>query len=752
MDMITAVNVTLNNCDKEQIQISGAIQPHGVLFVLKEPQLDILQVSQNTEDLIGISPDDLVSQPLVNLLGKEQTDSITQCLAKDFEQVNPLKITLIRNNEERLFNGIIHRSLDDLILLDLEPLASGEDGDTNFFRFYQLTKGTLNKMQSTFNLPELCQAIVEDIQGLTGFDRVMVYRFEEDLSGHVIAETKREDLSPFLGLHYPATDIPKPARLLYKLNWLRLIPDIDYQPVKLPLNPENNRPFDLSYSVLRSVSPIHIEYLKNMGVQASMSISLIQRNRLWGLIACHHYTPKYLTYQVRTACEFLGQVMSLEIASKEENQDLDYKQSLKMIHPKLIESLSQSEDWVEGLATIGKSLLKLVGAQGVILCAEGELVQIGKTPSKSDSSLLIQWVKTKINEENVFYTNCLIKHYPAASDFTDVASGLLALEISKIRDNYILWFRPEVLQTVNWAGNPNKDVKIEADGSLTLSPRQSFNLWKETVRDTSIPWKVCEIQEAIELKNTLVSIVLRKVDELAQLNLELQRSNNELDAFAYIASHDLKEPLRGIHNYSNFLLEDYAQILDDEGVNKLQTLVSLTQRMEELISVLLNYSRLGRADLDLRSTDLGKLIKGIENVLSINEDKERVEIIIPRPLPVVKCDPVLVDQVFSNLIINGIKYNNQPHKLVEIGWLNSQANEEQESQIFYVKDNGIGIREKHLDIIFRIFKRLHGQNKYGGGTGAGLTIVKKIIERHGGKIWVESIYGKGTTFYFTLQE
>ena len=748
MDIVTAANVTLTNCDQEQIHLPGSIQPHGVLFVLQEPQLEIVQVSQNTEALIGIAPQDLVSQPLINVLGEQQTDLLTQYLAKDFEQVNPLKISLTQDNENHLFNGIIHRSPDGTIVLELEPVNSSQE--TNFFQFYQMTKGTLTKMQSTFDLQDLCQVIVEEIQTLTGFDRVMVYRFDADNSGHVIAETKREDLSPFLGLHYPPTDIPQPARRLYQLNLLRLIPDVDYQPVELPLNPENNQPFDLSYSVLRSVSPIHIEYLKNMGVQASMSISLIQKQSLWGLIACHHYSSKYISYEVRTACEFLGQVMSLEIASKEENQDLDYKQSLKKIQAKLLENLYQTEDWVEGLATGSKNLLNLVGAQGVILCAEGELIQIGNTPSKSDSYLLIQWVKTKISEENVFCTNSLIKDYPAAADFTDVASGLLALEISKIREHYILWFRTEVLQTVHWAGNPNKDVKIEEDGSLTLSPRQSFNLWKETVQYTSLPWKNCEIQEAVELKNTIVGIVLKKVDELAQINLELQRSNLELDSFAYIASHDLKEPLRGIHNYSNFLLEDYAQILDEAGVEKLQTLVRLSQRMEELISVLLHYSRLGRAELALQATDVGQLIEDIQDILKINQADQGVEIHIPRPLPWVECDPVLLEQVFSNLINNALKYNNSCPKWVEIGWLDSQAEEAPENLVFYVKDNGIGIREKHLDVIFRIFKRLHGLSKYGGGTGAGLTIVKKIVERHGGKIWVESTYGQGTTFYFTL--
>ncbi|MEQ8536377.1 MAG: ATP-binding protein [Coleofasciculus sp. D1-CHI-01] len=749
MNTVTAKNVTLNNCDKEQIHIPSSIQPHGVLLVLKEPHLDILQVSQNTEQLLGVSPEHLVEQPLSNILGLEQTNSITDCLTGDFEQVNPLPITLTQDNQPQQFNGIVHRSPDGVIILELEPIIGAQQA--NFFQFYQLTKGTLTKLQQAFNLEALCQIMVNEIQALTGFDRVMIYRFDPDNSGHVIAETKREDLEPFLGLHYPATDIPQPARRLYQLNLLRLIPDSHYPPVELPLNPETQKPFDLSYSVLRSVSPIHVEYLHNMGVQASMSISLLQNKRLWGLIACHHDQPNYVPYEIRTACEFFGQVMSLELAAKEKNQDLDYKRQIKVLQPKLMASLSQSDDWVEGLVKNSDTLLQLVGAEGVILSAEGELTQIGKTPSKAESSLLIQWLKQTIYDQNIFHTDALSQEYTPATDFAEVASGLLALEISKIRDNYILWFRPEVVQTVPWAGNPQKDAKVEADGSLTLSPRQSFDLWQETVKSRSLPWKECEIEEALELKNTIINIVLRKVDELAQLNLELQRSNNELDAFAYIASHDLKEPLRGIHNYSNFLLEDYAEILDTAGVNKLETLVQLTQRMEELISVLLSYSRLGRAELVMKPTNLGELIEEIQDVLMINQVGSDIEIRIPRPLPVVNCDPILVKQVFSNLINNAVKYNNNYPKWIELGWLEEESRDSSPgSLIFYVKDNGIGIREKHLDTIFRIFKRLHGQTKYGGGTGAGLTIVKKIVERHGGKIWVESTYGEGTTFYFTL--
>jgi light-regulated signal transduction histidine kinase (bacteriophytochrome) len=249
--------------------------------------------------------------------------------------------------------------------------------------------------------------------------------------------------------------------------------------------------------------------------------------------------------------------------------------------------------------------------------------------------------------------------------------------------------------------------------------------------------------------------LLRKINELAELNLELERSNTELDAFAYIASHDLKEPLRGIHNYSNFLLEDYAELLDAEGVDKLHTLIKLTKRMEDLINALLHFSRLGRQELTFQSFNLNQSLESIAELFTVSKRGENIEIRIPRSLPKIVGDRVLLEEVFTNLISNAFKYNNQSEKWVEIGFLDptlSNSLEPSQPQLltFYVRDNGIGIQEKHLDTIFRIFKRLHSLNKYGGGTGVGLTIVKKIIELHHGTIWIESSYGRGSTFYFTL--
>ncbi|MGK7901269.1 MAG: ATP-binding protein [Hormoscilla sp.] len=766
--------VNLTNCDREPIHIPGHIQPHGILFVLSEPDLRIEQVSNTTTAILGIPPQEMLGQRLKTWMSPATMAKIPPALATagDFAHLNPLKAELQISQKVLTFNGIVHRSPQDKIILELEPRTFSEENP--FFQFYKLTKGILGQMQRATNLTELCHLTVAEVRKLTGFDRVMIYRFAPDGSGEVIAEDKLAEIEPYLGLHYPDTDIPKQAKHLYCFNWLRLIPDVDYQPAApiLMASPEETAvaetavfspsSLDLSYTVLRSVSSIHIEYLKNMGVGASMSISLQKEGKLWGLIACHHLTPRFVSYEIRTVCEFLGQVMSLELTSKEERENQSEKISLKKIQTKFVDRLSAADNLLDALVGTEEdraTLLELVNAEGAVVCLDGDFTYIGKTPNSAEIRDLLVGLEDKF-QQHLFVTDRLPHLYPQAAEFQEVASGLLALEIAKVQQNYILWFRPEILQQVTWAGNPNKNKRLEEDGTVTLSPRESFAQWQETVYQTSLNWQPWEIEGAVELRSAIVSIMLRKAEEMTAINRELERSNIELDAFAYIASHDLKEPLRGIHNYSTFLLEDYSNVLDAEGVDKLETLVRLTKRMEDLIESLLHFSRLGRQDLNLQFLDLNALVKNVMEVISMSKVEENVEVRIPRPLPQVWGDRVMIEELLTNLIGNAIKYNNRAEKWVEIGYKDEReslppVNYNSEGhywQSFYIRDNGIGIREKHLDSIFRIFKRLHGQNKYGGGTGAGLTIVKKIVERHGGKIRVESVYGEGSTFYFTLPQ
>ncbi|MBD2255744.1 ATP-binding protein [Nostoc parmelioides] len=744
---MTVQTVDLTNCDREPIHIPGLIQPHGVLLAINLSNLEIVQVSNNTEQLLGRQPQDLLGKPLSQLFDAKQVDTIQKCLNGDFESLNPINLSLKRQNKSLRFDGIVHQ-LDGVALLELEPKKL--KGKRDFFDFYQQVKGTITKIQKASTMEQMCQVVVSEVRKITGFERVMVYRFDEDETGIVIAEDTNQE-PPYLNLRYPPSDIPKQARQLYTCNWLRIIPNANYQPVELipATNPLTNQTLDLSLSVLRSVSPIHLEYLQNMGVVASMSISLVQDQKLWGLIACHDSATKYIPYSLRAACEFIGQVMSLELANKEASVDQEYKIHLKSLQTQFVESLSQAEYFVDGIAQMDSQLLELVSATGAVICSEDNCIRIGETPGEAEIYALLDWIKPQLHH-NLFHTRSLAQIYPAAESFKAVASGVLALEISKVHPNYLLWFRPEVIQTVNWGGNPHKPVEVEEDGSLRLSPRKSFALWQETVRGCALPWKACEIAAVAELSSLIVGVVLRQADELASINIELQRSNEELDSFAYVASHDLKEPLRGIHNYANFLMEDYAETLTEDGVAKLQTLVKLTQRMEDLINSLLHFSRLGRTELIWQQVNLNDLVQQAIATLTISRPQNQIDFRIPQPLPTIECDRAQVNELFTNLISNAIKYNDKPQRWVEIGFLQRTREQATSFYTFYVRDNGIGIPPEHQEKIFQIFRRLHGRDEYGGGNGAGLTIARKIVERLGGKIWVESTLNEGSTFYFTL--
>lgn len=522
------INQALNviNEEREPIHTPGSIQPHGLLCVLSALDFRITQVSLNAADILGILPEKLLDRPLADFIDRDHLAEVTACLDPASEQTNPINLAVTVEGFTRYFNGIVHRAISGEIVLELEPIAATAKRD--FTQSYRNLKDTLAKIQVTKTLSDLCNLIVKEVRQLTGFDRVMVYRFNQDGDGTVIAEDRQPNLESFLGLYYPDTDIPQRAKHLYLLNWLRLLPDVNHQPSLLTGLPGTEpADLDMSHCVLRSLSPCHIQYLQNMRVVASMSISLIQQQRLWGMIACHHTTPKYVPYEIRTLCEFLGQLMSTELSVKEATQNLDYKLRLKATQVQFVNRLTNATDFLQALEDAPDDLLFLTGAQGAAVCESDRVALIGNTPDKEAVLDLLAWLPDRL-QDDLFVTDSLPSLYPEAQAYKTVASGLLAMAISKSQQRYVLWFRPEFLQTVTWAGNPDTPAQIEADGSVTLSPRQSFAAWQETVRLKSLDWLQCEIEGAIELRSLIVDVILAQTDEMARVNLELKRSNIEL--------------------------------------------------------------------------------------------------------------------------------------------------------------------------------------------------------------------------------
>ena len=756
--------ITLTNCDSEPVQTPGCVLAHGALLVLRLTDLTIIQASENTDRLLGQPPQTLLNKSVGVAIGPDGEARLKAFLAHEPTERNPLyAFTLPARGDVPPLDvpplDVTVHTIDGMAVVEFEATGRTGAGEPDY---YALVKKTVTRLQTARTLREFCDLTADEFRTLTGLDRVMVYKFHADGHGEVVAESKREDLDPWLGLHYPAEDIPKPAREVFKQIWVRPVPDVSGELAELvPLaNPDTGRPLTMTYCALRGASVMYTEYLKNMKVTAALTLAIRSGGELWGFINGHHYDgPKFVPYQVRAACEFLAQVVSLQHQAAEDREQLVYRLKLDGTHQQLVAQAAQDA----GLATMtdGRpTLLDGIAAGGAAIYHHNRWWRVGNTPTETQLEALGEWLNDRPEfatpTRPLYSTDALSRDYPPASAFTDVASGVLATPLSRTNRNLMLWFRPETTQTVNWGGNPHDKPTVPGPHGPRLTPRRSFELFQESVRGRSAPWLTVELDAASRLRMLVMELVVSRAERLADLNADLTRSNEELDAFAYVASHDLKEPLRGMHKYAHQLLEDAAG-RDEEHRKKLDALMRLTVRMDSLLDSLLHFSRVGRATLQTEDTDLNEVVNESIEMVDARRVEGPTEIAVPRALPHARCDRVRCREIFVNLLSNALKYNDKPQKRVEVGFIAPGESPRPgapegaiDVTIYYVKDNGIGIAERYFDQVFKMFKRLHGRDEYGGGTGAGLTIVQKLVERHHGRVWLDSTPGEGSTFYFTL--
>ncbi|WP_341870675.1 ATP-binding protein [Corallococcus terminator] len=742
----------LSVCDREPIHLLGGIQPRGVLVAFEEGDETIVVVSSNAAALLGVGPDALVGQPLGRIVSREVLTRVEAGVA-----LGPVNVEV----GGRRCSALLHES-DGLRVLELEPLSDSdasaeEDALTAVHRL-------VSPLARAKGVGALLQEAAAAVRALIGYDRVMVYRFHADFHGEVVAESVREGIDRFMGLHFPATDIPVQARALYTRNTLRLIADVDAKVVGLvPATlPGTDRPLDLSGSALRSVSEIHLEYLRNMGVGASFSVSLLKDGQLWGLMACHHLSPRGVSAARRQACDVLARLLSLQLSAEERAvESAAQARRASLLNVLVVPGLGEYSP-ARALEAQAPLLMDLTGARGVALVLGasaglqgGAPLLLGDTPSEAEVLALVAWLSRQELPDDVFHVDRLGDVYPGLASRAEVAAGLLAVRLDPAVPHFALWFRPEVARTVSWAGNPNKPVRPEP-GHARLRPRASFDVWREEVRDASLPWSAQDLEAARALKGALVGVVLRHAEELARLSRELARSNAELDAFGGTVAHDLKEPLRGILQYSSFLQEDFGPALGQAGGAQLEALTWLAKRTHELVDSLFEYSRLGRLELAWEETNQQVLVDDVLRTLGARLEEGRVEVRMPRRLPTVACDPIRIRQVWANLISNAAKYQTAEPRWVEVGFLGPGETRPEAARhvtapyLFFVRDPGIGIAPQFHEAIFELFRRLHPAQAFGGGSGAGLAIARRLVSLHGGLLWVDSAPGRGSTFFFTL--
>ena len=498
----------LSACEREPVHIPGAIQSHGVLVAFDLPTWEITHASANAGELFGFPDADA-------MLGCEIKAILSPTMIHDLR--NTFQGAMISGFAERMGDipiGVDERPHDLLVhasgqLAIVEFVPSGRAESTRSDPI-MLVKVIVDRLRRTKTFPAFLTAAARQIRAITGYDRVMIYRFMEDDSGQVVAEALRSGLTPYMHLHYPASDIPPQARALYKRQWLRQIPDVDYQPVPvMPGFGKNGLPIDLSLASLRSVSPVHLQYLRNMGSAATLTVSIMQGDRLWGLIACHHETPRLLATTLCGAVELFAQVFSSQIEAKEQQDGLNALVHARRTHDELIAGMEPEETIFDNLQRFSGLLREMIPCDGIGIWSNDRFEGEGVVPPANAVGELVRFLSAK-QADRVFATNHLGDDLPDAMRYAGEVSGLLAIPFSRAPRDFLLLFRNEMVQTVLWGGDPHKAVQV--DGTGGIGPRKSFAAWREIVRGKSVPWSEAALTIAETLRVSLLDVILRRAN------------------------------------------------------------------------------------------------------------------------------------------------------------------------------------------------------------------------------------------------
>ena len=580
----------LSNCEREEIHLAGSIQPHGALLVVSEPDHRVIQASANATKFLNLKQ--VIGKPLAELDG----DLLFRILPHldPTSQGMPIGVRCRIGNPSAEFDGLLHRPPAGGLIIELERAGPSVD-------LAKQIASALEKIRTASSLRGLCDETATLFQDRTGYDRVMVYRFDDDGHGEVFSERRKPDLEAYLGNRYPATDIPQMARRLYERTRVRVLVDVGYEPVPLQprLSPLTGLDLDMSLCFLRSMSPIHLQYLKNMGVGATLVISLVVGGKLWGLVACHHYEPRFIHFELRAVCELLAEAIATRIAALESFAQSQSEIFVQRLEQRMIEAISREGDWRAAIFDSSQSILQPLGASGSALIYEGQIISSGEVPGTQEIREIGNWLDAN-RDTAVFTTASLGLEFSQFAGITKVASGVAATPISNNPGEYLIWFRPERIRTVTWGGDPLKPFVIGDDPS-DLSPRRSFAQWHQLVEGTSEPWTPADIAAARLIGQSVADIVLQF---RAVRTLIVQ---DQLDQFSRQV-RDSEQPviIADIDGKILLMNEAFKALLpkDHTALGRLHELAGAFQQPEHFldsVADLIRHHRAWRGELLLRS-------------------------------------------------------------------------------------------------------------------------------------------------------